>query len=315
MADIKAIQQLDLNLLKIFEALYFEQNMTTAAKSLFITPSAVSHAIKRLRAVLNDPLFVRQGQQMQPTAVCQRMAPQLINALNRIREVLQQCGEFDPLTTEQTFNIAIHEALESQIMPALISHVAKLIPQAKIASMTLSRELIARQLASGEVDLAIDVARAVNAPLMHVPLLSDPFSVLIDRRQYPNMLTKITQDEYLKAEHVVVSNRPTGRVMEDLLLQQQGVNRSIKYRCQSYQTAAKIVSGSALMLTLPRSIATQFSDPNLEVYTIPFMLADIDTHLYWHSNTETDQALCWLRKQVKLAINPVDDVQDELSQN
>ncbi|WP_351125611.1 LysR family transcriptional regulator, partial [Shewanella sp. T24-MNA-CIBAN-0130] len=80
--------------------LYSEQNMTLASKSLFITPSAVSHAIKRLRLVLNDPLFVRQGLQMQPTAACQRMAPQLISALNRIRQILQQCGEFDPLTTE-----------------------------------------------------------------------------------------------------------------------------------------------------------------------------------------------------------------------
>lgn len=300
MSDTKAIQQLDLNLLKIFEALYFEQNMTLASKSLFITPSAVSHAIKRLRLVLNDPLFVRQGMQMQPTAACQRMAPQLISALNRIRQVLQQCGEFDPLTTEQTFNIAIHDALESQIMPTLINHVAKLIPQAKIASMALSREHIARQLTSGEVDLAIDVARAVNAPLMHTPLLSDPFCVLIDGRKLAKMT--ISQDDYLTAEHVAVSNRPTGRVMEDLLLQQQGINRLIKYRCQSYQTAAKIVSGSNLMLTLPRSIALQFSDPHLEIYTMPFVLTDIDTHLYWHSNTETDHALSWFRQQIKIAV-------------
>ncbi|GGQ11613.1 LysR family transcriptional regulator [Shewanella litoralis] len=302
MADTKAIQQLDLNLLKIFEALYFEQNMTTAAKSLFVTPSAVSHAIKRLRLVLNDPLFVRQGQQMQPTAACQRMAPQLINALNRIREVLQQCGEFDPLTTEQTFTIAIHEALESQIMPALINHVAELIPQANIASIALSREHIARQLANGEVDLAIDVARAVNAPLMHIQLVSDPFCVLIDPQHHLCNNGTLTQEDYLLAQHVAVSSRPTGRVMEDLLLQQQGINRHIKYRCQTYQTAVKIVSNTALMLTLPRSIALQFSDSNLTVIQIPFALTDIDTHLYWHSNTQSDHALIWLRQQIEIAV-------------
>jgi DNA-binding transcriptional LysR family regulator len=302
MADTKAIQQLDLNLLKIFEALYFEQNMTTAAKTLFITPSAVSHAIKRLRLVLNDALFVRQGQQMQPTAACQRMAPQLINALNRIREVLQQCGEFDPLTTEQTFTIAIHEALESQIMPALINHVAELIPQANIASIALSREHIARQLANGEIDLAIDVARAVNAPLMHSPLLSDPFCVLIDPLHHKACSTELSQQSYLLAEHIAVSSRPTGRVMEDLLLQQQGVNRHIKYRCQTYQTAAKIVTNTKLMLTLPRSIAAQFSVSNLKAYSMPFTLTDIDTHLYWHSNTQSDHALIWLRQQIKIAV-------------
>ncbi|MFT6124955.1 MAG: DNA-binding transcriptional LysR family regulator [Shewanella sp.] len=305
MADTKAIQQLDLNLLKIFEALYSEQNMTLASKSLFITPSAVSHAIKRLRLVLNDPLFVRQGLQMQPTAACQRMAPQLISALNRIRQILQQCGEFDPLTTEQTFKIAIHEALESQIMPTLIKQVSQLIPHAKIASMSLSRENIARQLANGEVDLAIDVARAVNAPLAHKTLLSDPFCVLIDRRQHAMYLepsTKLTPTDYANAEHVAVSSRPTGRVMEDILLQQQGINRHIKYRCQSYQTAAKIVIGSPFMLTLPRSLAEQFTHPDLHVCTMPFELPDIDTHLYWHMNTETDPAFVWLRAQIEMVI-------------
>ena len=300
MADTKAIQQLDLNLLKIFEALYAQQNMTTAAKSLFITPSAVSHAIKRLRLVLDDPLFIRQGMQMQPTAACQRMAPQLINALNHIRQVLQQCGEFNPLTTEQTFNIAIHEALESQILPLLIEHLVELIPRAKIVSMALSREQLTRQLTSGEVDLAIDVARAVNPPLMHAPLLSDPFCVLVDSRNW--LKNTIEQEDYLRAEHIVVSNRPTGRVMEDFLLQQQGVNRLIKYRCQRYQTAAKIVLGTHLMLTLPQSIALQFTDPNLAMYAVPFTLSDIDTHLYWHSNTQTDHALSWLRQHINAAV-------------
>ncbi|MGX9459684.1 LysR family transcriptional regulator [Shewanella sp. A14] len=305
MSDTKAIQQLDLNLLKVFEALYAEQNMTSAAKSLFVTPSAVSHGMKRLRLVLNDPLFVRQGSKMQPTAACQRMAPQLVSALNRIRQLLQQCGDFNPLTTEQTFRIAIHEALESQIMPALISQVAQLIPHAKMASMTLARESIARQLANGEVDVAIDVARAVNAPLAHKALLSDPFCVLFDYRQHTMSVgptAELTSDVYVNAEHVAVSSRPIGRVMEDMLLQQQGINRNIKYRCQSYQTAAKIVLGSPFMLTLPRSIAVQFAHPDLRVSTMPFELPDIDTHLYWHTNTEADPAFMWLREQIEQAI-------------
>ncbi|AZG73080.1 LysR family transcriptional regulator [Shewanella livingstonensis] len=302
MADTKAIQQLDLNLLKIFEALYSEQNMTLAAKSLFITPSAVSHAIKRLRLVLNDPLFVRQGLQMQPTPACQRMAPQLISALNRIRQVLQQCGEFDPLTTEQTFKIAIHEALESQIMPRLIKQVSQLIPHAYVVSMSFSRDNIARQLANGEVDVAIDVARAVNAPLAHKALLSDPFCVLIDRQYHPLSTGKLSAADYMNAEHIAVSSRPIGRVMEDMLLQQQGINRQIKYRCQSYQTAAKMIIGSPFMLTLPRTIALQFIHQDLYVHTMPFELPDIDTHLYWHTNTETDPAFMWLRTQIEQAV-------------
>ena len=79
MIEAKKVQQLDFNLLKVFECLYQERNMSVAAKLLFISPSAVSHAIKRLRLVLNDELFTRQGQLMQPTPACQRMAPQLLD--------------------------------------------------------------------------------------------------------------------------------------------------------------------------------------------------------------------------------------------
>jgi len=312
----RQFQQLDLNLLKVFEALYIEQNMTTVAQTLHITPSAVSHAIKRLRSAMHasysqhqiaaqpgdskeDPLFVRKGQQMQPTVLCQRIAPKLIANLQQMRTILQQGGKFDPLTTEQTFTIAIPNALESLFMPALYQQLAPKLPQAQFACINLQREHIARQLATREVDMAIDVARAIESPIMHKKLSSDPLVVLCRTGR-----KSLSLNEYLAAQHVVVSHRPIGRVLEDFALLQQGHNRQVTLRCQNYQTARDIVTQSDLLLTLPSLLAKNLITPDyaesLECHALPVAIADIETHIYWHDTAGEDEAMHWLREQIQL---------------
>ncbi|GGI91363.1 LysR family transcriptional regulator [Shewanella gelidii] len=290
----KAIQQLDLNLLKVFESLYRERNMTQTAKVLFITPSAVSHAMKRLREALGDPLFVRQGQLMQPTPACDRMAPQLLDGLIRIRQILQQCGAFDLATTEQTFSLSIHDALEAMTIPSIIKDVNQYAPNAKLASIKLDRDNMSRQLASGQIDVAIDVAMPLKSPIHHYKLSSDPFCVLMNANH--KLASSLDQKSYIAAEHIAVSLRASGRVVEDLALQQQGVNRKIGVRCQNYQTAKDILKHSSALLTLPKLIAQQLVDRELVITHLPFQISDVETRLYWHKNTEEDEAMIWLRK-------------------
>ncbi|MFD2165282.1 LysR substrate-binding domain-containing protein [Thalassotalea euphylliae] len=290
----KDIQKLDFNLLKIFESLYVERNMSATARALFITPSAVSHAVKRLRNTLNDPLFVRQGQQMKPTPACERMAPQLIDTLTRLKQILQQCGEFSPETTEQTFKIAIHDALEPLIIPVLVNQIAPLVPKANLTSVALNRELLARQLSSGEVDLAIDIARPMKSPIQHSKLSQDDFCVLASSTH----VEAISRRQYLASQHIVVSSRPSGRVIEDFALLQQGINRDIRIRCQSYQAAVDIVEQSALLLTLPKLIASKYLSERTVMFSLPVSIPASETHLYWHEHTVENEALSWMRSQI-----------------
>lgn len=316
----RQFQQLDLNLLKVFEALYIEQNMTAVAQTLHITPSAVSHAVKRLRSALHasyssrqatgfvadkskqDPLFVRKGQQMQPTVLCQRIAPKLIANLQQMRTILQQGGQFDPLTTEQTFTIAIPNALESLFIPALYQQLAPKLPHAQFACINLQREHIARQLATREVDLAIDVARAIESPIMHKKLSSDPLVVLC-RSASGSGRQALQLADYLEAKHVVVSHRPIGRVLEDFALLQQGHNRRVSLRCQNYQTARDIVVQSDMLLTLPSLLARNLITPDyadtLTCHPLPVDIAEIETHIYWHDTAGEDEAMRWLREQIQ----------------
>ena len=296
--EANKVQQLDFNLLKVFECLYQERNMSLAGKILFISPSAVSHAIKRLRIVLNDELFIRQGQIMQPTPACQRMAPQLLDTLEKLRQILQACGDFDLSRTGQTFKLAIHEALEPLILPKLQQVLLTEAPNAKLTSSKLVREDMARQLASHQVDVAIDIALPLKTPIKHLKLSSDRFSILLNRNH--SHVDNITPQTYLSAKHIAVSNRANGVVVEDFALLQQGINRSVSIRCQSYQAAKELAKVSDYLLTLPSIIANKLIDDDLVTRPIPYAIPAVSTHLYWHQNTEKDDALLWLREKIQL---------------
>jgi len=299
MIEAKKIQQLDLNLLKVFECLYQERNMSLVAGLLFISPSAVSHAIKRLRVVLNDPLFVRQGQVMQPTSACQRMAPELIDLLNRLRQVLQSCGEFDLKNTSQVFKVAVHDALEPLLMPKLQMALAKQAPNASLVSVKLLREEMSRELSTHQVDVAIDVALPIKQPINHLALSSDQFCVLMHKDNPLSEQGGLTAQRYINANHIAVSNRSSGSVVEDIALLQQGINRQVSIRCQTYQSAKEVVKSSVYLLTLPSLIAQHLLEDSLIILPVPVSLPPIVKHLYWHQSTEQDGALVWLRNEIK----------------
>lgn len=290
-----ALKKLDLNLLKIFETMFLEQNMSRTAESLFLTPSAVSHAMRRLRAALEDPLFERQGNKMVPTSACLRIAPQVLESLNALRKSLQQFTDFEPNSSEQQFTLAIHDALEPLYVPKLFEKLSQVSTTLGLASVKLERQQLQRQLSSGQADLAIDVAMPMQSPIDHCLLASDKFVIL--RRK--SMQEELTRDLYINSRHVTVSNRPTGRVIEDINLQQQSINRKIATRCQSYHTAKVILKNNDFLLTIPELIAKSLLDDSLRIDPIPFSVPNIEIHLYWHENTSSDAAINWLKKLIR----------------
>lgn len=289
----REIQQLDLNLLKIFESLYQEQNMTRTAEQMHITPSAVSHAIKRLRECLQDPLFVRSKNQMLPTPACQRMAPLIIDNLSRLRQMLQQWGDFDPGTSQHHFKIGIHDALEPAILPKIIRQMAEVAPNTTLASIKVERNQLGRMLSAGQVDMVFDVAMPMKPPIFHQRMLDDSFSILVDKRLLEDK--QLTQRDYFTYQHISVSHRPTGAAVEDLILQGQGLSRNVAIRCQNYYAARDMLLDVPMLLTLPTALAHRLCDDRLLVVALPFKMPNIETHLYWHQNTQHDHALQWFR--------------------
>jgi DNA-binding transcriptional LysR family regulator len=296
--DVSKIQQLDLNLLKVFESIYQEQNMSRAAEVLHITPSAVSHALKRLREYLGDPLFQRSNNRMLPTPACQRMAPPIIDNLSRLRQILQHWGEFQPLNSQHHFRLGIHYALEPSILPRLAKKLAEFAPNTTFASVKVDRENLTRELGAGHIDMAFDVALPIKPPVLHRKLIDGEFCVLM-RKGHP-LENSLTQKTYFAAKHIGVSNRPSGDAAEDILFQQQGLSRQISIRCQNYYAANAMLIESDFLLTVPYLLGKELmigmgQSLGVSQVPMPVRLTNIETHLYWHKNTEHDEALSWFR--------------------
>ena len=296
MPDSKRIQQLDLNLLKVFKTLYSEQNMTRAADLLHLTPSAVSHSVKRLRFALDDELLVRSQNKMVPTPACQRMAPAIIDNLTRLQQALLRWGDFDPATSDYHFHIGMHDALEPSIVPQLSKLLSRKAPNAGFSSIHFDRENIERELGSGKMDVAIDVAVSVKAPVKRLNFYTSEFIVLM-RRDHPSA-GNLTQETYLAAEHINVSNRPSGMTAEDTLFKDKGVERKSHIRCQNYFAAREVLRHSDQMLTTPKLLALTLIDDGIITAPIPFEITPFPTSLYWHEHTQSDAAQSWLRNLI-----------------
>ena len=305
MNEHKRLHQLDLNLLKVFQTLYVEQNMTRTAEVLHLTPSAVSHAISRLRDALGDPLFRRRQNKMLPTPACQRMAPLVIDNLMRLQQSLQQWGEFNPLESKQHFKIGMHDALEPALLPELNRLLNQHAPNVSISSIKTDRADLSRELDAGHIDIAVDIALPIRSPVKHIPFLECDFAVLM--RSEHSLQGRLSLNSYLAAKHLTVSNRPSGMTAEDLLFQERGYVRQTSIRCQNYYAARELLKDSDQLLTLPSFLAEHLQNEDLTLTAPPIKLPKFQCHLYWHEQTEQDASLSWLRNLFtkKLAlINP-----------
>ncbi|MET0401625.1 MAG: LysR family transcriptional regulator [Cystobacter sp.] len=292
--DASRLAGLDLNLFRVFDVVLQERSLTRAAEVLFLSQSAVSHALARLREQLGEPLFVREGRGVTPTPLAERLAPEIREALALLQQAVHRTRDFQPSRDVADVTLALNDALEPSLLPALRARVGEGAPNVRLSCVRVERSKLEADLASGRLDLAIDVAHLTGTGLLHTSLLRDSFCVVGARRR-----RSLEVETYLAARHVTVSSRRMGLAMEDVVLNRMGYQRQVAVRCQLYESACRIVAESDLLLTLPRRQAEAHGVPlGLHVSPMPLALPPIEVHLYWHRQTDLDPRGRWLREQV-----------------
>ncbi len=289
------LTQLDLNLLHLFDVVYRERSLSRAAPLLSLTQPAVSHAMARLREQLDDPLFVPHGRGVAPTPLADRLAPSVRAALSMLEESISHLREFDPARDVQRLTIAMHDELEVLFLPRAAERFRSVAPQIRMSSRTLDRVRTRSELAQGTLDLVLDIAQPPEAEIQSELLIAASWCVLAAKTR-----RKIDFAVYLAARHAAVLPHIVPRSIEDLSLVEQGYHRQIDLYCQRFETAARIVASSDLLLTLPRPYA------ELLATTIPVRIVDLAlpipstaAHMYWHKRRDADPVLSWLREQVR----------------
>jgi DNA-binding transcriptional LysR family regulator len=290
----KPFDRMDLNLLRVFEAVFRERHLTRAARALSVTPSAVSHALRRLREQLDEPLFLREGARMVPTPMCQRVAPSLLEQLAQLRSLLDRWGRFEPRESIETFRIGLSESVEPMLVPGFSPSFFRAAPGASLVSQGFDRTDLSRRLASRQLDLAIEIAVPTPPQVRHEALLEDSLCVVL-RRSHP-VRRGLTLKQYCDARHVVVSARPSGAVLEDMVLAQFGIERRVSVRCRSYVTALRLAEQSDDLVTMPTRVAEDLGRSLAVVRRpLPVKIPSLHLHAYWHANMDGDPSNVWLR--------------------
>ncbi len=115
------VRDIDLNLFVVFDAIYTEGGVSRACFRLNLTQPAVSHALSRLRAMFNDPLFVRRHHVMTPTPLARQIITTVRQALNGLETTLTHTNRFDPAKTPKRFVIGLRNNLEAPMLSALVN--------------------------------------------------------------------------------------------------------------------------------------------------------------------------------------------------
>ena len=228
-----SLSKLDLNLFRVFDAVYGERNLTRAARLLHVTKPAVSNALKRLREAFGDDLFVRTPRGVAPTPVADNIAPRIKEALKLLGDSLDEGEQFTPRESVKRFAVGMRDIDEAIVAPRLMERLGERAPGIAVECVQVERRELARELASGGLDLALDV------PLFSVPQLcrqrvsSDRY-VCVLRPGHAMAGEPLTLERYLRLEHIHVSSRRRGIGHVDMALEQLGLARHLRLRLKNY---------------------------------------------------------------------------------
>lgn len=290
---------MDLNLVRVFVAVYEARNLTVAARRLFVTQPAVSQSLARLRRELDDPLFRRDGRSMEATPVADSVYPGFRQALAGIDRTLDTVHRFDPVDSTRLFRIALSELGEIGWFPAILSAVRAAAPRIRVEVIALQPAELASWLARGSVDLAISTA---SIPGFERTLLkSQSYGVAMERNApLPDTLSV---REYSDADHVVVSS-DSGHELLEAAQRRAGASFEAAVIIDHWATLPPLLSAqSGLIATVPDSIAEGWAETwPIRVVPLPFAMSPVEVHLYRRATTAHTAALDWLSATVTSAV-------------
>jgi DNA-binding transcriptional LysR family regulator len=297
---------LDLNLLRVFDQVMSERNLTRAARNLSMTQPAVSNALSRLREALGDRLVTRSGYGIEPTARALALWPAVSDALRQLETSITP-GEFIASEATNTFTLAMADATAAELMPGLVEIMERDAPGISVRVVPLTTRDPRRLVDEGTVDLAVGYFPAVLADLtaqaqaggiagFDHERLYDGVYVCVMRKDHPLAKGTLTLKRFCEARHMLVSfsGRPYGFI--DEALASLGKQRRVVLTVNQFFTAGLVVSSSDLLTVLPRHfIQVTGRADQLAQRPLPFDVPPVHVDALWHRRQGQRSDHAWLR--------------------
>lgn len=303
--DAIDLHRVDVNLLVALDALARERSVTRAAQRAGVSQSAMSHTLRRLRELFDDPLLVRGRGGMVLTPRAEALAIPLRSGLVSLARTLTQPHPFEPEAARRTFRIVSPDLFDVLVLPTLLRRLASEAPGIDLAVVPMPTRL-ADSLETGEVDLAIypvlldaepfEDGVHVDSELQQRTLFRDSLRCFL-RNQHPALSKhrRLSLRAYIALSHILVSPSGEGPGVVDRVLLGQDLERRIALRVPHFASALTIAAQSDLVLTAPRSLSECPTASTLACQTAPLELPEHAVTMRWHPRFTEDPAHRWLR--------------------
>lgn len=296
-------RKIDLNLLIAFTVLFREQSVSLAADKLHLGQPAVSGALARLREMFDDPLFIRSGHRMQPTARACELHRELMPLLEQLQSTLFQSSEFSPSAATTSITLGMSDWLEMWLMPTLLPALKRTAPGLHIHVVTSTPLTDMQQLEGGELDMALSITQHSARWLEKTPLAEMPYQVLWNP-QHIDINAPLTLEDYVAWPHIQLSNREATSSQLDRALEKRGLIRQIDYTTAHFASLPSLVQQMPVLATLPAALATCWQqDFSLRSSPLPLDIPAQEISLLWHQRHNSDTTLMWLAETIQQLVS------------
>jgi DNA-binding transcriptional LysR family regulator len=287
---------LDLNLLRVFDAIATEGSVTVAGERIGLSQPAMSNALARLRQLFDDPLFVRTPRGMRPTPFAQQLALPVREALRLIQTALQQHAGFEPRSSTNNFRFWMSDIGEMVFLPGLLERVKRDAPGVRIEVVRIPIKDVHTALEAGEVDLAVGFLPGLTTGVRQQPLFREHYVCML-RADHPIIGARISVKQFREAEHVLVSYVGTGHQVIEETFVAAGLSARIAVRVPHFLVVPMILARTDLLVTVPSRVAAVFAQGgNFKVLPLPVRMPSFEVQLHWHQRFHQDPANRWLRE-------------------
>jgi DNA-binding transcriptional LysR family regulator len=316
------IRMVDLNLFRVFDALMLHRSVRKASEVLSVTPSAVSHALNRLRQTIDDELFISGERGMEPTRRALELAAAVREGLETFAGALNT-KPFVPMEAVRTFRIAASDNTSMVILPSLVARLTKNAPQIDLRVFPLSRLDVVRELESGQVDLVIGWFGELPGGMRRATLYREEEAIVV-RAGHPLTQEKVTKQRLFEFPHVVVELTGTEEHKADGFVYDQGVARRVwierallEFQNENidlvgraavcvphFAVVPSLLQATDMVATLPRRLALWATVHfPLALLDLPYTPKKVDVEMVSHQSADRDKGLQWLIDELAASIS------------
>lgn len=287
----------DLNLLVTLDVLLAEGNVTRAAARLRLSPSAMSRALARLRAITGDPLLVRAGRGLVPT-------PRALALRDKVRQLVQESDAVlrpehrpDLQQLRRSFTLRTSEGFVENFGPALIARVGTQAPYVRLCFVHKADKDSA-SLRAAQVDLETGVVGGSMGPEVRAQALFRDRFVGVVRKGHALARGRVTPQRYAQARHIMVSRRGHDHGPIDAALDTLGLRRQVVTIVAGLATALALARDTDLVASVPERHTGKLRQ-GMVGFDLPERVPEITVSLFWHPRLQADPVHQWLRDCVR----------------